>query len=228
MEIKKTLTIKAKEIDYFIQYKKIKNVYLRVDNGKIKISAPHHCPISVIENLIKDRYDYIKEQIDRYRPLADYRDGGYVLFLGKRYRIELRDMQIRKVVIKEDRFIVYHNHIEKVLEDYLKDYLLRYIQVKIEYYCQKESRFPTPIIELKRTKRRYGACFYRRNKVSFNPILVHKDKSFIDYVIVHELCHFIQPNHSPAFYKEVEHWIPNYKTIMKEGGKDEDYFSEQS
>lgn len=226
MEIKKTLWIENEEIEYFIHYKKIKHVYLRIDNGKIKISAPFYCPLPIIEQFLNDRYALIKNKIQNYEPDVIYQDGGYVYFLGKRYPLILRDMNVAKVVIKEESFVVYHKNMKTVLDRYLQDYLYRYIKTIIDYYCQKEPRFPVPVIELKKTKRRYGACFYQRNKVSFNPILVHKDKRFIDYVIVHELCHFIHPNHSPAFYAEIEKWIPDYKTIMKEGEQHENNLSQ--
>ena len=50
-----------------------------------------------------------------------------------------------------------------------------------------------------------------QNKVSFNLVLVHLEKCLIDYVIIHELCHFIQPNHSKLFYQEIEKRMPDYK-----------------
>ena len=53
--------------------------------------------------------------------------------------------------------------------------------------------------------------FYQKNKVCFNLVLAHVDKNLIDYVIVHELCHFIEANHSKAFYQEIEKRMPDYK-----------------
>ena len=46
-------------------------------------------------------------------------------------------------------------------------------------------------------------------------VLVHLEKELIDYVIVHELCHFIQPNHSKLFYQEVQKRLPDYKEREK-------------
>ena len=72
-----------------------------------------------------------------------------------------------------------------------------------------------PEIEIKKYKSRWGACFSKQNKVSFNLALVHLDKSLIDYVIIHELCHFIQPNHSKLFYQEIEKRLSDYKIREK-------------
>ena len=64
-------------------------------------------------------------------------------------------------------------------------------------------------------KGRWGCCFYKENKVCFNISLIHLEKDLIDYVIVHELCHFLQANHSKEFYKEIEKRIPDYKQRIK-------------
>ena len=58
---------------------------------------------------------------------------------------------------------------------------------------------------------RWGACFYQKNRVCFNLVLAHIDYALIDYVIVHELCHFLEANHSKAFYHEIEKRMPDYK-----------------
>ena len=48
--------------------------------------------------------------------------------------------------------------------------------------------------------------------MSFHLSLIHLEKNLIDYVIVHELTHFLQPNHSKQFYLEIEKRMPDYKT----------------
>lgn len=49
-----------------------------------------------------------------------------------------------------------------------------------------------------------GCLFLSKNRVCFNLVLAHIDYALIDYVIVHELCHFLEANHSKAFYHEIE------------------------
>ena len=74
---------------------------------------------------------------------------------------------------------------------------------------------PMPAVEIKKYKSRWGACYPKINKVSFNLALVHLNYELIDYVIVHELCHFLQPNHSKQFYQEIKKRLPNYKQCEK-------------
>ena len=82
-------------------------------------------------------------------------------------------------------------------------------------YLKSNFSLNMPVIQIKKLKARWGACFSNQNKVCFNLVLVHLEKELIDYVIVHELCHFIQPNHSKLFYQEVHKRLPDYKEREK-------------
>lgn len=215
-KINKTIIIDGQRIDYQVIYKAIKRIYLRVDQGQLVISCPIHTSDAFIEKMIKENFNKLQKAILDYKPMAIYEPNGYVYFLGKKYRIQLIDMKIKKMVIKEDRICVYHHQIEQVCDRYFREYLYQYLVSTVAKYVQKDSRLPMPQIELKKTKRRYGACYYKKNLIRFNSILIHHSTDFIDYVVVHELCHFIEPNHSKQFYKEVEKLMPNYKNIIRE------------
>jgi len=63
---------------------------------------------------------------------------------------------------------------------------------------------------------RWGVNNTRLKKVTLNSELIYKDPKYLDYVIVHELSHFIHPNHGKGFWKLVEENEPNYKRLRKE------------
>lgn len=205
-----------KIINYEVIYKNIKNIYLRYEDGILKISVPIGYNQKKIHELISNNIDKILRWQETYKQVAVYENNGFVYIFNKKYLIIQRDINFKKAIIKNDKIIVYGKDIEKIVGKLLKDILSNYIDEKIDYYVQKDKRLSYPIIEFKKTKRRYGACYFRDNRIVFNPVLVHKDKEFIDYVIVHELCHFFEPNHSKQFYKEVEKFMPDYKIKMKE------------
>ena len=64
-------------------------------------------------------------------------------------------------------------------------------------------------------KTRWGVCNIRDNSVTLNSKLIEYDIEELDYVIIHELSHFIHFNHSKAFWNQVEKYTPNYKQIRK-------------
>ena len=67
-----------------------------------------------------------------------------------------------------------------------------------------------PRIIVKPYRSRWGSCYYERQEVAFNCMLVHFDTRVIDSVIIHELCHFLVSNHSKTFYQEVYKRMPDY------------------
>lgn len=187
--------------------------YLRIKEGKLVVSAPPYLNMREIEGFILQHQEYIVKHIKQYKPKGQYIDGGYVYIFHNKYQIVLRDMKKKKCVIHESFLYVYHQNIQEVVENYLKAILMAYIT---EYIKQRQSVISrVPEITIRKMKSRWGSCFTTRNKVSFNLALVHLDRDLIDYVILHELCHFIEANHSPLFYQEVAKHMPDYKQRIK-------------
>jgi len=91
---------------------------------------------------------------------------------------------------------------------------------RVKYYCAV-MQVTVGRITIRNQKTRWGSCSSKGN-LNFNCLLMLMPPEVIDYVVVHELCHRKQMNHSKAFWKEVEKIIPNYKDsvgwLKKEGG----------
>ena len=101
-----------------------------------------------------------------------------------------------------------------------KDYLInkeiarKIITIKINY-LNSFYRFDVGKIAIRNQKTRWGSCS-RRGNLNFNYRLIYLPPSLLDYVIVHELCHLKEFNHSPQFWKLVALTISDYKIVRKE------------
>ena len=62
---------------------------------------------------------------------------------------------------------------------------------------------------------KWGACYVNKELIYININLVHYPKACIDYVLLHEYLHFIEPNHSKDFYNLIKMYMPNYKEAIK-------------
>lgn len=202
-------------IEYKLTYKRMKSIRIKVIQGQMVVSAPYSTPLSYIEACIVQYADKLLAQLNQYVPYAIYHDKGYVDIFGERYEICLRDVGTNKCCIHDHRLYVYHQHIEGCVECYLQKILYDYIQEKIIGYLAYDFDLDMPRIEIKKYKSRWGSCFYQENKVTFHLSLVHLKQDLIDYVIVHELTHFLQANHSPRFYQEIEKRMPDYRERQK-------------
>ena len=85
-----------------------------------------------------------------------------------------------------------------------------YVQQRMAYYAPLVGRAPTRIT-IRAQKTRWGSCSTRAS-ISINWRLMQAAPDIIDYVIVHELCHLLQANHAPRFWREVARVLPDYET----------------
>ena len=100
---------------------------------------------------------------------------------------------------------------EKVIA--LADEALKVIPERVEYFA-KVIGVTYGKITIRNQKTRWGSCSSKGN-LNFNCLLMLAPPEVLDYVVVHELCHRRQMNHSKAFWLEVEKVLPNYKEVRK-------------
>ena len=86
-----------------------------------------------------------------------------------------------------------------------------FVENRISYF-NKFYNFEISRIAIKNQRRRWGSCSSKAN-LNFNYKIIFLEPQFSDYLIVHELCHLKEFNHSQKFWTLVEKTIPNYKPI---------------
>ena len=100
---------------------------------------------------------------------------------------------------------------EKVIA--LAEEALKVIPARVEYFA-KVIGVTYGKITIRNQKTRWGSCS-SKGKLNFNCLLMLAPSEVLDYVVVHELCHRKQMNHSKAFWSEVEKVLPDYKEARK-------------
>ena len=109
------------------------------------------------------------------------------------------------------------SHVEKYSDNEIRalsDMAYYYIPPRVEEYAQKIG-VKYGHITIRCQKTRWGSCSSKGN-LNFNCLLMALDEKIRDYVIIHELCHLIHPNHSPEFWKEVEKYCPDHRALRKQ------------
>lgn len=188
--------------------------------GKLVIHAPMKLKLSEILKYVKEKEKWIvtkqKEIEERLSINKDVLSYKKVLFLGKKYKIikingikkiELSDKEIVLPYKTEDKDIVpkikrwYVSNAKKILADRL-EFLADLMQIDYNK------------LTITNSKTRWGSCDKDRNiKLNFRLIMLpHKA---VDYVIVHELAHIVEFNHSKDFYKIISLIMPGYKVQQK-------------
>lgn len=92
------------------------------------------------------------------------------------------------------------------------DCLARFTQVTAALLPRLAAyRVPMPQVRLREMKSRWGSCAYKRGVITLNTRLYHAPGECLEYVVLHELCHFVHPDHSPAFHALLGSLMPDYR-----------------
>lgn len=201
-----------KKYDIVIEKKRTtKNTYLRVkDDMKIHITTNFLTPNRFIEKFINDNYNSVIKMIERQEQKKEANTG--FRYLGKKYDIVYTD--IKKVILGENKvFMNKDTDIDKWYKKQAKTIFKEELDRLYDEYCYE---IPYPNLRIRKMTSRWGVCNTKLKTITLNLELIKRDLKYLDYVIVHELSHLIEANHSSKFWKLVEDNFKDYKKVRKE------------
>lgn len=144
-------------------------------------------------------------------------EAGYY-YLGKNYPVESRQGEHNRVNVKEDLIVVEHTMTKSpayVLELFEKKEAKRILSETVDKCMALFPGLPYPTITYRSMKTRWGSCAYRKGKITLNTKLIHVPYVGIEYVVLHELLHFIYPNHQKEFHAQLEALLPHHRKVEK-------------
>ena len=222
-------------IDYSVLRKACKpnqkaKIMLRIyPEGDVIITAPHETSQAQIHETIKQKIKWIWDGLKEYQAQKShiqpkqYISGEMQFYLGRRYvlkviqtnedksQVKMTRGQIRvllsanskytKQAIKDLVNTWYRQHAERVFKERLT---LLYKQ-----FSWVDDRPDFRIINM---KKQWGSCS-AKGTIIINPHLIKAPKECIDYVLIHELCHIKEYNHSPKFWRLVSSIMPHWKEV---------------
>ena len=185
-----------------------RNTYVRVKKGKIIVTTNFFTSKNNIIKLIKDNEISIIKMINKDGKRQEKSEDFY--YFGKKYDVifgfDDLDIALDKIYVKD----------KKSLEKYLNKNILDIYSERLNYwYNIFEEKIPVPNLKIRKMTSRWGVCNIKNHNVTLNYHLCKYDICCLDYVIVHELCHFIHPNHSSDFWSLVFKYYPKYKECRK-------------
>lgn len=199
-----------------ITYKNVKYLRARIVNDVVKVSAPYMVSKKTIEKFLKDNEQYILDTIKNNQNKKINKEIHFndKLFIFDNYYTILPS----KVIKLTESFIFLKEDLDfkKQINLLFKHKQLLYFQEKTKYYYKLMNiNKPLPQVMIKDVSSRYGSYNRKSNVIVYASSLLYKDPSVYDYIVVHELAHMIEFNHSKAFYEIVEKYCPNYKNLIK-------------
>ncbi len=207
-----------------IRSPKRKSVGIQVlPNASVKVTIPSFFPKFFVSKILKEKEGWIRAT--QQKMLAQQRNTlteGYYLYLGKQYQLELHPGQKELVSVSNEKISVAtpnKKFVKTYLTSWYKQEARKIIAERVNHYARIPGlEFRSVAITTAET--RWGSCSSNKT-LNFNWKLVMAPLEVIDYVVVHELAHLTQLNHSRDFWETVRKMYPlyrEYRTWLKRNG----------
>ena len=215
---------------YSVTYARRKTLTIRVHPDlSVDVRAPNEADPAAVEEIVLRRAPWILRQqreFERYlpkQPPRHYVSGEMHCYLGCQYRLKVKDLargeggreQVK--LLNGDLYVwVRNSHKAERVQALLEGWYRRQAeQVFAERLAAMLPRFQhlsiqIPILKVRRMKARWGSCG-TNGVVTLNLKLIQVGTPLIDYVIVHELCHLVEHNHSKRYYALLDKMMPDWR-----------------
>ncbi len=213
------------DIDIIIERKSVKKIRLKVyPDGVVKLSAPLGVSGECINDYLSSKTKWIENSLNYFKDvganeLETIHSGISTRILGRQKRITVKEGKIYKIEQKED-----YIYIQSPATDDKQA-----LQKQFERWWQKQSKLyflpvierlhpivakhgiDQPALQVRKMKTLWGSCSRKHGKINLNYYLYKASPPCIDYVVLHELIHFIYPKHNKDFYEFLTVHMPDWK-----------------
>lgn len=216
-------------IEYTLEKKKIKNCYISIKGGEVKVKVPLKTSEKKINELLEKRAEWIIENVHKQKKKIkapnQYVDGEIFRVLGKDVVLKVDFEKIKRPKLRFwlNKFIVtlpieYEKDSKKQVKKLIDDFYIELAEKEVEKAMRKmimKVGLAPNSYKIKNLKSTWGNCSTTAN-ISINKNIVMYSRHAIEYVCLHELCHLHNMNHSKNFWNMVEKYMPDYKKAEEE------------
>lgn len=187
-----------------------KNLYMRFKNSStLTVTCNRWITLTKIKKVLEENEKVLIKMLNHVK--KEEEKNQFFYYLGTAYNFQYDGVTKTPYFDKNDIFA-------KDSKTLSKFYLLecqRIFQSELKRIVPYFPNIPSFSLKIRTMKTRWGVNNRSNNTITLNSELLKKDLDLIDYVIIHELCHFYEANHSSAFWKRVEEYYPKYKEARK-------------
>ena len=204
--------LNGEEVEVILIRKKNKNMYFRVkEDLKLYITCPIFVKEKELEHIIEENRSslekmYIKQR-DKVLP------PNTQMYLGELYNVVYDETKEDMIIDNLNK--VFYVKDEDALDDYLMQECDRVFKEEVDKCKMCFRKLPEFTLKKRTMRSRWGVCNRRALTITLNTELITKNIDLIDYVVIHEMCHFFEGNHGKAFWNLVSQAYPRYKEARK-------------
>ena len=189
---------------------------LHIVGTDLQVRVPEHLEDQRVAEILKQKRPWIRSKVAELQRVPPHRSkelvsGETFPYLGRNYRLKVQEGHqvgvclsggyLRATIRPTEQHEYQALRIQQYLENWYRSRALERLQDKTHRYAKQIGVSPAGI-SVRNFKSRWGSCDKKR-EVVFNWNIIKAPHSIVDYVVIHELCHLIHPNHSKVFWELV-------------------------
>lgn len=218
------IAVRSKEIPYEVIRSRRATADIVIErDGRVLVRAPESTSDERIAEIVNAKRYWIYKNLAEWRDLnatrvlREYRNGEAFLYLGRSYRLLLVGDQTEPLQLKSGRFCLLRDVVEKgsieAAKAAFRDFYIsrgkERIAQRVDYFAPKVGVMGQNI-SVRELGNRWASCSPTGN-IAFHWKCMMAPQTIIDYIVVHELCHFHHLDHTDAFWNEVDKVLPAYR-----------------
>ncbi|HAU1490442.1 TPA: M48 family metallopeptidase [Legionella pneumophila] len=220
---------KLDDMDVVVVQKNIKNVHLSVypPVGHVRVSAPEQMSLDAIRAYVISKLNWIRKQQNKFQSqeretTREYIDRESHYFNGKSYLLKLVECDAPpKVQLNHSQILLQirpgtnvHKKAE-IMDNWYRQQLREKIHPIITAW-ERKMGVSVSKFTIQKMKTKWGSCTHSLSSIRINLELAKKPSEFLEYVVVHELAHLIEPSHNHRFVALMDQFMPKWRFYRDE------------
>ena len=211
-------------IDVDIVRKDIKNMHLAVypPHGRVRLAAPNKTDFEVLRLFAISKLPWLKKNIKSFENQAretvrDYVSGESHFFKGNRYLLEVIYHSGHNKIVLNNKTISLYTKQSTTKENRsktFKDWYRKQLKLQVPELINKWEKVigvKANDLGVKQMKTKWGSCNIESKRIWLNLELAKKPTSCLEYIIVHELVHLLERNHTDKFIAHMDEFMPKWR-----------------
>ena len=224
------VTIKGKDYPVKVSFKKMKQVRLKVfPSGEIRLSVPYDTPEEWMKQYLLDKTAWIEEKLEIFiqtkaiEKEEHFTSGTSTRILGRQLTVNVSPSNKKQIIVEDGilkvlTFETEQKKIDSQVNNWWQQSSRRYFQgvVKRLYPIIQKHEIEVPKVCVKKMSTLWGSCSRKNSTINLNYYLYKASAPCIEYVILHEMIHFLYPHHNKDFYDLLTVHMPDWQERKKQ------------
>lgn len=203
-------------LSYLLERKQIKKTYIKIKEGKVCVSADRRITLKEVDRIVDAHKAWIIKNLNK--PQHQLKNPDICYLLGKAYRMEILEAGKNEIRFEGEKMLLLmkadsdQEDREKLIDNFKRKLAKTVFMESVRRHLPLFRRWniPMPNVVVRKMKTMWGNCAYLKGRVTFALMLIEQPMEEIDYVVVHELAHFIHHDHGEGFHALMRELMPDY------------------